>query len=55
MQGHYLAAGNTRDAVKHGVAIVPQELASIEDRETIQTSALRLRPQRVAEYARTLD
>jgi ribose transport system ATP-binding protein len=26
-----LAAGNTKDAVKHGVAIVPQELASIED------------------------
>ncbi|MGV0746353.1 sugar ABC transporter ATP-binding protein [Mycolicibacterium sp. XJ870] len=31
VQGHHLAAGNTRDAVKHGVAIVPQELASIED------------------------
>ncbi len=29
--GRHLAAGNTRDAVKHGVAIVPQELASIED------------------------
>ncbi len=26
-----LASGNTRDAVRHGVAIVPQELASIED------------------------
>ncbi len=26
-----LASGNTKDAVKHGVAIVPQELASIED------------------------
>lgn len=25
--GRHLAAGNTRDAVKHGVAIVPQELA----------------------------
>ena len=31
VQGHHLAPGNTRDAVKHGVAIVPQELASIED------------------------
>jgi ribose transport system ATP-binding protein len=31
VQGTSLAAGNTRDAVKHGVAIVPQELASIED------------------------
>ena len=31
VQGHHLAAGNTGDAVKHGVAIVPQELASIED------------------------
>ncbi|MDT5188415.1 MAG: ribose transport system ATP-binding protein, partial [Mycobacterium sp.] len=31
VQGNHLAAGNTRDAVKHGVAIVPQELASIED------------------------
>lgn len=26
-----LTPGNTGDAVKHGVAIVPQELASIED------------------------
>ena len=26
-----LAPGNTRDAVRHGVAIVPQELASIEE------------------------
>ena len=26
-----LTPGNTRDAVRHGVAIVPQELASIED------------------------
>ena len=31
VQGHHLAQDNTRDAVKHGVAIVPQELASIED------------------------
>jgi ribose transport system ATP-binding protein len=31
VQGHRLAPGNTRDAVRHGVAIVPQELASIED------------------------
>ena len=31
VQGHHLAPDNTRDAVKHGVAIVPQELASIED------------------------
>ena len=31
VQGNHLAPGNTRDAVKHGVAIVPQELASIED------------------------
>ncbi|GJJ18189.1 sugar ABC transporter ATP-binding protein [Mycolicibacterium mageritense] len=31
VQGNHLASGNTRDAVKHGVAIVPQELASIED------------------------
>jgi len=29
--GHTLAAGNPRDAVRHGVTIVPQELASIED------------------------
>ena len=31
VKGNHLAPGNTRDAVKHGVAIVPQELASIED------------------------
>ncbi|WP_193048098.1 sugar ABC transporter ATP-binding protein [Mycolicibacterium baixiangningiae] len=31
VQGNELASGNTKDAVKHGVAIVPQELASIED------------------------
>ncbi|MBS1694987.1 MAG: sugar ABC transporter ATP-binding protein [Actinobacteria bacterium] len=31
VQGHQLSPGNTRDAVRHGVAIVPQELASIED------------------------
>ncbi|HEV7421334.1 MAG TPA: sugar ABC transporter ATP-binding protein [Mycobacterium sp.] len=31
VQGNHLAAGNPRDAVRHGVAIVPQELASIED------------------------
>jgi len=31
VQGHALTSGNTKDAVKHGVAIVPQELASIED------------------------
>jgi ribose transport system ATP-binding protein len=31
VQGSHLAPGNTREAVKHGVAIVPQELASIED------------------------
>ncbi|MBO0676013.1 sugar ABC transporter ATP-binding protein [Mycolicibacterium sp. S2-37] len=31
VQGTQLAAGNTKDAVRHGVAIVPQELASIED------------------------
>lgn len=31
VNGHQLAPGNTRDAVRHGVAIVPQELASIED------------------------
>lgn len=31
VQGNHLSTGNTRDAVKHGVAIVPQELASIED------------------------
>lgn len=31
VQGNQLTAGNTKDAVKHGVAIVPQELASIED------------------------
>ena len=31
VQGNRLAPGNTRDAVRHGVAIVPQELASIED------------------------
>ncbi|OFJ53632.1 sugar ABC transporter ATP-binding protein [Mycolicibacterium grossiae] len=31
VKGTELAPGNTRDAVRHGVAIVPQELASIED------------------------
>jgi ribose transport system ATP-binding protein len=31
VQGTHLTPGNPRDAVKHGVAIVPQELASIED------------------------
>ena len=31
VKGSHLTPGNTRDAVKHGVAIVPQELASIED------------------------
>ena len=31
VKGATLAPGNTRDAVRHGVAIVPQELASIED------------------------
>jgi ribose transport system ATP-binding protein len=31
VQGNQLAPGNTHDAVRHGVAIVPQELASIED------------------------
>ncbi|MGV0849942.1 sugar ABC transporter ATP-binding protein [Mycolicibacterium phlei] len=31
VSGHQLSVGNPRDAVKHGVAIVPQELASIED------------------------
>ena len=31
VQGAHLAPGNPRDAVRHGVAIVPQELASIED------------------------
>ena len=31
VHGKTLASGNTRDAVRHGVAIVPQELASIED------------------------
>jgi ribose transport system ATP-binding protein len=31
VQGNQLTGGNTRDAVRHGVAIVPQELASIED------------------------
>ncbi|MBJ7383869.1 MAG: sugar ABC transporter ATP-binding protein, partial [Mycolicibacterium sp.] len=31
VQGTHLAPGNPRDAVRHGVAIVPQELASIED------------------------
>ena len=31
VKGNMLHAGNTKDAVKHGVAIVPQELASIED------------------------
>lgn len=31
VRGAHLAAGNPRDAVRHGVAIVPQELASIED------------------------
>lgn len=31
VQGNQLTGGNTKDAVKHGVAIVPQELASIED------------------------
>jgi len=31
VHGSVLAPGNPRDAVRHGVAIVPQELASIED------------------------
>jgi ribose transport system ATP-binding protein len=31
VRGSTLTAGNPRDAVRHGVAIVPQELASIED------------------------
>jgi ribose transport system ATP-binding protein len=31
VQGTHLTPGNPRDAVRHGVAIVPQELASIED------------------------
>jgi ribose transport system ATP-binding protein len=31
VQGNHLAPGNPRDAVRHGVAIVPKELASIED------------------------
>lgn len=31
VKGTTLTSGNTRDAVRHGVAIVPQELASIED------------------------
>ncbi len=31
VRGNHLTAGSTRDAVKNGVAIVPQELASIED------------------------
>ncbi|AWT54579.1 sugar ABC transporter ATP-binding protein [Mycolicibacterium smegmatis] len=31
VKGATLTPGNTRDAVRHGVAIVPQELASIED------------------------
>src|SRR3954469_22735348 len=31
VQGNRLVPGNTRNAVRHGVAIVPQELASIED------------------------
>ena len=31
VSGTHLAPGNPRDAVRHGVAIVPQELASIED------------------------
>jgi ribose transport system ATP-binding protein len=31
VKGNQLTSGSTRDAVKHGVAIVPQELASIED------------------------
>ena len=31
VHGQVLAPGNPRDAVRHGVAIVPQELASIED------------------------
>lgn len=31
VQGSTLTPGNPRDAVRHGVAIVPQELASIED------------------------
>ncbi|MEN4473754.1 sugar ABC transporter ATP-binding protein [Mycolicibacterium cosmeticum] len=31
VRGEQLAPGNTREAVKRGVAIVPQELASIED------------------------
>jgi ribose transport system ATP-binding protein len=31
VKGTQLTSGNTRDAVRHGVAIVPQELASIDD------------------------
>ena len=31
VSGSPLTPGNPRDAVRHGVAIVPQELASIED------------------------
>lgn len=31
VKGAELSSGNAKDAVKHGVAIVPQELASIED------------------------
>ncbi|MGB3482104.1 MAG: sugar ABC transporter ATP-binding protein [Mycobacterium sp.] len=31
VKGTEMSSGNTKDAVKHGVAIVPQELASIED------------------------
>jgi ribose transport system ATP-binding protein len=31
VSGSILSPGNPRDAVRHGVAIVPQELASIED------------------------
>ena len=31
VQGKHLHPGNTHDAVKHGVAIVPQELYSLED------------------------
>jgi ribose transport system ATP-binding protein len=31
VRGSALSPGNPRDAVRHGVAIVPQELASIED------------------------
>src|SRR5262245_60556859 len=31
MQGKHLHPGSTHDAVKHGIAIVPQELYSLED------------------------